>query len=284
MLLAPFNVYRYIFGWSGYALCWAVMTFCSYLKENEMGPHGVIVTPFTGYSRTIVRLSNRFAAWTCLKAMGCFYIDEIFLDVDYEEYLGPNWRVPEGTQPGSRISNHVGYTDIASHMYCQIASYVAKKATLNVPFLCGISITGASLHFDRADKVMRKMLIPMIDERQKLAEKGIYPPLIIHPEGGTSNGKFLLKFKIGAFAGLNSVQPVILKYDSSSSDVEGCIIPVYANMMLQGANTFVSLKIIELPIFKPNEFFFNKFCKEGEEKWECYARVVRDIMSKHGDL
>ena len=93
-----------------------------------------------------------------------------------------------------------------------------------------------------------------------------------------------MKFKIVAFAGLNSIQPVIFKYESSDADVEGCIIPVYANMMLMGANTSLSLKIIELPIFKPNEYFFKNHQKEGEDKAETYARVIREIMSKAGDL
>jgi hypothetical protein len=42
-------------------------------------------------------------------------------------------------------------------------------------------------------------------ERQKLSEQGIYPSLIMNVEGGTTNGTSLIKFKKGAFVGLNSV-------------------------------------------------------------------------------
>ena len=41
---------------------------------------------------------------------------------------------------------------------------------------------------------------------------------------------------------------------------------------------------MELPVFKPNDYFFKNHQKEGEQKWETYARVVRDIMAKAGNL
>jgi hypothetical protein len=47
--------------------------------------------------------------------------------------------------------------------------------------------------------------IKQINERQKSAEKGLIPPLVIWPEGATSNGRHLIKFKKGAFAGENSI-------------------------------------------------------------------------------
>ena len=41
-----------------------------------------------------------------------------------------------------------------------------------------------------------------------------------------------------------------------------------------------------LPVFTPNDYFWeNHWRKEGEdkeEKWEAFARVVRQIMAEHG--
>lgn len=42
-------------------------------------------------------------------------------------------------------------------------------------------------------------MFTQIKDRQDQIEKGLYPPLIINAEGGTSNGKQILKFKKGAF-------------------------------------------------------------------------------------
>jgi hypothetical protein len=41
-----------------------------------------------------------------------------------------------------------------------------------------------------------------------------------------------------------------------------------------------SIHIKEFPVFKPNEYFFLHHSLPGEEKWETYARVMREIMSK----
>ena len=67
-------------------------------------------------------------------------------------------------------------------------------------------------------------------------------------------------------------------------DAENCVIHFGAQSLLLGVIPFLNLKIKELPVFEPNEYFFKNHQKEGEEKWECYARIMRDIMAKEGNL
>lgn len=42
--------------------------------------------------------------------------------------------------------------------------------------------------------------------------------------------------------------------------------------------------IKRLPVFEPNDWFFEHHQKDGEEKWQTYARVVRDILAEVGNL
>ena len=42
--------------------------------------------------------------------------------------------------------------------------------------------------------------------------------------------------------------------------------------------------MIDLPVFKPNEYLWKHHLREGEEKWACYMRVIRDLMAKEGNL
>ena len=58
-----------------------------------------------------------------------------------------------------------------------------------------------------------------ITERQALIEKGVCPTLNIFPEGATTNAQSIIKFKKGAFVGLNAVRPVVYRY-SPFSDLE----------------------------------------------------------------
>ena len=54
--------------------------------------------------------------------------------------------------------------------------------------------------------------------------------------------------------------------------------------MLGAACPFSTVTKIELPIFRPNEFFWENHQREGEEKWQTFARCTRDIMAKEGNL
>ena len=59
----------------------------------------------------------------------------------------------------------------------------------------------------------REKAIDTIKQRQELIETtGKYAPLLVFPEGGTTNGSALLKFKQGAFISEKRCRPMLLKY------------------------------------------------------------------------
>ena len=78
------------------------------------------------------------------------------------------------------------------------------------------------------------------------------------------------------------MQPIIIKYDNPFFDVEQAVIPMASHIFLLSCILYNKITVDELPVFKPNEFFWKNHLKEGEEKWKCYARVIREIMIKHG--
>jgi 1-acyl-sn-glycerol-3-phosphate acyltransferase len=55
----------------------------------------------------------------------------------------------------------------------------------------------------------RKKLLKTIELRQIRAENGEVPPLVINPEGATTNGTHLIKFKRGAFMSLRRIKPLV---------------------------------------------------------------------------
>jgi 1-acyl-sn-glycerol-3-phosphate acyltransferase len=60
-------------------------------------------------------------------------------------------------------------------------------------------------------------VIAQINERQvAIEQEGKYPPIIVFPEGGTTNGTRILPFKKGAFAPLRPVRPIFLNYKYST--------------------------------------------------------------------
>ena len=99
-------------------------------------------------------------------------------------------------------------------------------------------------------------MFSQLKERGTQIEQGLYPPLIFNAEGGTSNGRQILKFKKGAFVNLNSVQPKVIKYSSYLIEIENSVIDLGAHAILISCCPYSTLKIIELPVFKPNDYFF----------------------------
>lgn len=62
------------------------------------------------------------------------------------------------------------------------------------------------------------------------------------------------------------------------------ILDGYAHHILQNMYPVCWIDMWDMPVFKPNEWFFEHHQKEGEERWETYARVIRDIISENGNI
>lgn len=76
-----------------------------------------------------------------------------------------------------------------------------------------------------------------------------------------------------------SIRPRGIRYNTfgfvspSSGILDG-----FAHHVLITASPMCIVDFYEMPIFKPNEYFWQHHLREGEEKWEAYARVIRDII------
>ena len=172
-------------------------------------------------------------------------------------------------------------------MYYYDSSFLAKKAVRHYPWIGKVAESVQCVFITRGDTKEKKAeAMQIIKERQMLAEKGITPPILIYPEGATTNGEALVYFNKGAFASLRSVQPIVIKYWSlnnikASQDVLG----LANHLNVIGMAIAIKQQVIELPVFTPNDYFWKHHWKEGkEEKWEAFARVVRQFMAEIGEF
>ena len=69
--------------------------------------------------------------------------------------------------------------------------------------------------------------------------------------------------------------PIGIKYESGVIPISSGCMPFESHMALAASNPFAFCTVKEFPVFKPNEYFFKNHQKEGEEKWETYARIIR---------
>lgn len=114
-------------------------------------------------------------------------------------------------------------------------------------------------------------------ERQIKAERGEAMPLCIFPEGATSNGTSILQFQKGAFLTGRAVKPHYSKYWSvtSASPCHGDAISMVAHILVMIHTLYTRYTLYEMPVFKPNEYFWKHHWDGKEERWKPFARAVR---------
>lgn len=159
-------------------------------------------------------------------------------------------------------------------------SFVGGDHIVKMPVIYECTLAAACIFLNREDKNEKALMYKKIKERQEQAEAGLRPPIHLYPEGGTTNGSKLIKFKMGAFASMLSVKPYGIKYTSCVTPVEACMIPMFEHIILLLSNPFAFATYTEFPVFRPNKFFLDNHVKEGEQPCEAFARAINTIMAE----
>ena len=123
--------------------------------------------------------------------------------------------------------------------------------------------------------------------------------MVIFAEGGTSNGRYLLQFKRGAFSAFRAVKPVIIRFSYGTLSPSYDVAPFFPLLIMTLClNCDAKCELIELPLFVPNAYLFQTHAEkvkhnsahdsaapkdaeklQGPQKWEIYAWAVREVMS-----
>ena len=54
--------------------------------------------------------------------------------------------------------------------------------------------------------------------------------------------------------------------------------------LIGASNLYCTATHKELPVFRPNDYFWKTHQRKDEEKWQTYARVMREIMAEVSGL
>lgn len=211
--------------------------------------------PIRGFRYALIRVLFWFTArFVMLTSVGCVWVFEERPFVDYSKYLGPNWKPDYNSETVSCVvSTHCCFLDSMLHGLCQFPSIIAKGEVRNVPGVGPIARVAQCFFLDRTSKDDKKRIQDKIIERQKLIESDPnYEPIVIHAEGGTSNGTSIVKFKRGAFVGLMSCWPKIHKFNSYFQSPSTGVVDGLPHYIIGGCSPFSTVTKIEMPIFRPN--------------------------------
>jgi hypothetical protein len=86
----------------------------------------------------------------------------------------------------------------------------------------------------------------------------LWPILNIFPEGCTTNGTKLAKFKKGAFNSLRPVRLAVISYKTPSwgfSPTTDCLGFINSQILIQMCG-YIIVNVDVLPVFEPNEYFW----------------------------
>ncbi|KAK9830905.1 hypothetical protein WJX81_003248 [Elliptochloris bilobata] len=181
-------------------------------------------------------------------------------------------------------SNHISYMDMAIHLEHYFPSFVARGDVVGVPFLGVFSQYLKCVYVINEDYQRRGVrqsgASAQVRERVEEVAAGMrrrgIGPLVIFPEGTTTNGRYLLPFRTGAFLAGAPVRPVMLRYGPGRVSPAWESIPPLWHLFLMLAHPLHSVTAYELPVYVPNA--------EERANPRLFADGVRRAMLAAGGL
>lgn len=182
-------------------------------------------------------------------------------------------QVLEGMKIAGIVSNHCSWADILVHMSRSFPSFVARASTKNLLWVGLISQHMDCLYVEREMKSANTQGVSgKVKERMKAAASGTdggARPMLLFPEGTTTNGEFLLPFKSGAFLAGAPVQPVLIRYGKGRVSPAWESIDIKWQLFLMMCSTH-SVTAYELPVYIPSD--------QEKKDTILYGHNVREYM------
>ena len=211
----------------------------------------------------------------CLFFIGFVRVNWVAIDWDGEPAPAESKHAPKAILSGI-VSNHLSWADILVHMSHSFPAFVARASTASTPLVGSISKAMGCLYVERAktksDQKAGSGVSALVKARMENSQSSGERPLLLFPEGTTTNGHFLLPFKSGAFLAGQPVQPVIIQYGTRgmSPSWESIVIKRHITLLL--CQLVHTVTCFTLPCYVPN----------AEERADptLFAANVRNAMLK----
>ncbi|KAG2438115.1 hypothetical protein HXX76_005724 [Chlamydomonas incerta] len=236
---------------------------------------------------------GRFWTRMVLYALGFWSIKWVYVSPDGAMSSKP----PAGFKErrfGGYVSNHCSWVDIVLYMSRLFPSFVAKKEVSKLPLIGAISKAMQCLFVDREARLaaaaaeggkaaadaaaasggqgMAQLVKERMERKYELGSAEL--PMMLFPEGTTTNNKYIMPFKRGAFVAGVPVQPLVLKYRGSSRfSPTWDAMPGHHHIFLILTEPSFGVSVHVLPLYVPSQ----------EEKADpaLYAENVRQMMVKY---
>lgn len=169
------------------------------------------------------------------------------------------------------VAPHSGFLDMMVVCTTQLATVVSRSENASLPVIGALLEFNQAVLVSRKDPESRKKAVTQLTER--LTSKGYWPQMLMFPEGTTTNGKSLIKFKPGAFLAGVPVQPVLLRYPNKVDTVRWTY---KGTSWLEAlwhttSQLYTNMTVEFLPVYNPSE--------EEKNNPGLYADNVQKLMA-----
>jgi 1-acyl-sn-glycerol-3-phosphate acyltransferase len=159
----------------------------------------------------LVQLEARFIMFV----LGYVWIKEIFPNTK-KYMMFPSYLERQGA-PKICVANHVSFVDTFYFLSRCVPRSVVIQASIAGPFTWAMNAFSPIL-VPVTQKQRKQLGDPRDQIHRNLETDVLKRPLIIFPEGGTTQSNTLIKFQDGAFLDMQTVQPLALKYTYKNFD------------------------------------------------------------------
>ncbi|KAK4538445.1 hypothetical protein CDCA_CDCA17G4470 [Cyanidium caldarium] len=197
----------------------------------------------TGWRRRWLAATLQALARTTLWVFGVFRIEERSSagGVRRGEHVPGNWIL---------VSNHVSFFDILYFVYAFAPSFVAKAQVRQLPLIGIITAALQGIFVDREQHTTASATEQVV-RRVTAVDAADYPPLLLFPEGTTSNNEAVLRFHSGAFVPGVPVVPFALRYRFGQCDPAFVGLSPWTVLCIL-AEPCYALTVHCLPVYRPS--------------------------------
>ncbi|XP_019966040.1 lysophospholipid acyltransferase LPCAT4 [Paralichthys olivaceus] len=169
------------------------------------------------------------------------------------------------------VAPHSGFLDMLILCETQLATVVSRSENTSLPVIGALLEFNQAVLVSRKDPESRRKAVTQLTER--LTSDGYWPQMLIFPEGTTTNGQVLIKFKPGAFVPGVPVQPVLLRYPNRLDTVRWTYKGTsWVDVLWHTTSQFYTNMTVEfLPVYNPSE--------EEKNDPNLYADNVQKLMA-----
>ncbi|KAJ8382513.1 hypothetical protein SKAU_G00032910 [Synaphobranchus kaupii] len=192
--------------------------------------------------------------------------------------LGFLWIRVKGRQaapeeaPLLAVGPHSSFLDILVLLPSGLPSVVSRSENAKLPVIGALLDFNQALLVSRTDPDSRRRCVAQLKER--LTSKGRWPQILIFPEGTTTNGTALIKYKPGAFMAGIPVQPVLLHYPNKLNTVRWTWkgISWVQALWHTTSQLYTNITVEYLPVYTPSQ--------EERADPALYAENVQKLMAQ----